>query len=440
MKALNKTRKQLLEEIAALQARVSELEARKGPSSEQGRQELGERMSRYFVQSEHLQEAVYVLFDRKFEFISQKFAELFAVTPEEVCGSQFNPLNLVAPESRQFIMEMQRKGFRGEFAHQEFEFTGLKKDGSKIECATMTLFIPYKWGVAIHGVLRDITVRKRIDEELQRERRDLQIVLNSIPTSVFYADRDRRFLRANKAFCKSIGFPLEQIIGKTLADLFPHLPAEQIDHFYEINDQVMASGCSRRGLIETLPSVRGRRWIQNDRVPYRDERGNILGIICMAMDISDFRETEEKLWYLSCHDVLSGLYNRAYFEEEMYRLEKGRQFPISIISLKVNDLEAVNDAQGIDGGNELLKQAAKLLKAFRTEDIVARIGGDRFAALLPLTDRSLAEMILKRLKDALEAHNRHCKGTPLRLAFGIATGEKGCSLSETLKHSEAVMN
>jgi len=124
----------------------------------------------------------------------------------------------------------------------------------------------------------------------------------------------------------------------------------------------------------------------------------------------------------------------------MYRLEKGRQFPISIISLKVNDLEAVNDAQGIDGGNELLKQAAKLLKAFRTEDIVARIGGDRFAALLPLTDRSLAEMILKRLKDALEAHNRHCKGTPLRLAFGIATGEKGCSLSETLKHSEAVMN
>lgn len=440
MKTINKTRKQLIEEVATLQARISELEAGKTGSSEQTQRDFGESMNRYFPQTEHVNEAVYVIFDRKYEFVSQKFGELFGVTPEEACTPQFDPMTLVAPESRQFVMGNHGKGFRGEFASQDYEYTGIKKDGSKIECETFVLFIPYKWGVAIHGVLRDISVRKRIDGELQRQRSDQQIVLNSIPTSIFYTDRDHHFIRANKAFCKSLGFPLEQIIGKTLTELFPNLPVEQVSHFYEVNDKVMNSGHSKRGLIEVLPSVRGRRWIQNDRVPYQDEKGNIIGVICLAMDISDFRETEEKLWYLSCHDVLSGLYNRAYFEEEMYRLEKGRQFPISIVTLKLNDLQAVNERDGIAAGNELLKHTAKVLKAFRTEDIVARIGGDRFATLLPFTDRSLGETILKRLKDALEGHNKHCKGMPLELSFGIATGEKGCSLSDILKRAEAAKN
>jgi diguanylate cyclase (GGDEF)-like protein/PAS domain S-box-containing protein len=440
MKVLNKTRKQLIDEVAALQARISELEAGKADSSEQAQRDFGENMNRYFPQLEHMNEAIYVIFDRKYEFISQKFGEMFGVTLEEVCTPPFDPMTLVAPESRQFILEQHRKGFHGEFTVQEYEYTGISKDGSKIECETFVLFIPYKWGVAIHGVLRDVSVRKRIDEELQRRRSDLQIVLNSIPTSVFYTDKDHRFLRANKAFCKSLGFPLEQIIGKTLTDLFPNLPAEQVSHFNKANDQVISSGHSKRGLIEVIPSARGRRWIQNDRVPYRDEKGNIIGVICLAMDISDFRETEEKLWYLSCHDVLSGLYNRAYFEEEMYRLEKGRQFPISIVTLKVTDLQAVNESDGIAAGNELLKHTAKVLKTFRTEDVVARIGGDRFAVLLPFTDMSLGETLLKRLKDALEAHNHHCKGIPLELSFGIATGEKGSSLSDTLKQAEAAMN
>jgi len=89
----------------------------------------------------------------------------------------------------------------------------------------------------------------------------------------------------------------------------------------------MASGMAKRGFIETLPSIRGRRWIQNNRIPYRDDDGNIVGVICLAIDVNDLRETEDKLWYMSFHDVLTGLYNRSYFEEELSRLEKGRQFP-----------------------------------------------------------------------------------------------------------------
>lgn len=438
MKTSSKTKKQLIDEIATLQARNSELEALEREVG-QAHRDFGERIGRYFPQADHMKEAVYVIFDRRYEFINDEFAEIFGVTQEEACHQGFDLMKLVAPESRDFIGEKYRKGCRGEFSAQQYEFTGMSKDGVRIECETSVLFIPYKWGVAIHGMLRNISVQKRIDEELQRNRSDLQIVLNSIPASIFYTDREHRFIQANKAFCKSLGFPLDEIIGKTFTELFPNLPAEQLSHYFEVSDQVMSSGISKRGFIEILPSVRGRRWIQNDRLPYQDDAGNIVGVICLAIDISDLRETEEKLWYMSFHDVLTGLYNRIYFEEELNRHEKGRQFPISVVTVKVDDLLSVNESEGLAAGNELLKQTAKILKIFRNEDVVARTGGDRFAALMPLSDQSIGENIVLRLRKNIEAHNKQNKGEPLNLCVGLATGEKDCSLFDLVTQAEAAM-
>jgi diguanylate cyclase (GGDEF)-like protein/PAS domain S-box-containing protein len=436
MNPVKKTKQQLIDELAVLQMRVSELEVLE-KEAHQAQQDFSERIGRYFPLANHTQEAIYLIFDRKYEYVNDRFAKMFGVTPDDVCHKGVDAANLIAPESRTMVNEIYRKGIRGEFSIQEYEFTGITKEGARIECSTIDLFIPYKWGVAIHGMLRNISMQKRIDEELQRHRSDLQIVLDSVPTSIFYTDREHRFIRANKAFCKSLGFPLKEIIGKSLTDLFPHLPAEQISHFFEVNNQVMNSGHSKRGFVEIFPAVRGKRWIQNDRVPYRDEKGVIVGVICLAIDISELRETEEKLLYLSFHDVLTGLYNRTYFEEELYRLEKGRHFPISIVSVKVNDLIAVNEKEGIAAGNELLKQTAQVIKTFRTEDLVARITGDRFAIVMPSSDRSVGESAVQRLRMTLEAQNKEFHGKPLKLSFGIACGEKGCTLSEVLKEAEA---
>jgi diguanylate cyclase (GGDEF)-like protein/PAS domain S-box-containing protein len=439
MRTSSRTKKQLIDEITALELRISEMEATEREVG-QAQWDFGERIGRFFPQERHIEESIYVIFDRKYEFINDQFAEMFGVTPEEVCDHGFDPMKLVAPESRNFIQEKFRKASRGAFSAQQYEFTGMTKEGARIECETFVLFIPYKWGVAIHGMLRDISMQKRIGEELQRHRSDLQIVLNSIPASIFYTDREHRFIQANKAFCKSLGFPLEQILDKTFADLFPNLPAEQLSHFFEVSDQVMSSGISKRRFIEILPSVRGRRWIQNDRMPYRDDAGNIIGVICLAIDISNIRETEEKLLYMSFHDVLTGLYNRTYFEEGLNRLEKGRQFPISVITVRVDDLLAVNESAGIAAGNELLVRTAKILKIFRTEDVVARIGGDRFAALMPSSDPSIGENVLMRLKMKIEEHNKQYEGEPLKLSVGLATGMKGCSLFDLLTQAETALS
>jgi PAS domain S-box-containing protein len=210
MKSANKTKKELIEELEALRKRLSELE-RHQRNSGQSLGNSGEKTDRFFPQMAHMHEAIYVVFDRKFEFVNDRFAELFGVSPEEVCSSNFDPMTLIAPESRPFIQEQYREGCRGAFTTKQLNYTGLSKDGLKVECETFLMFIPYKWGVAIQGMLRDISASRRIDEALQRRHSDIQVLLNAVPKGVLYSERNQQLMQANETLGKSNILPMEQI-------------------------------------------------------------------------------------------------------------------------------------------------------------------------------------------------------------------------------------
>jgi PAS domain S-box-containing protein len=193
MKSADKTKEELINELVALRERVSELERHERNS----RLILGkfvDRTDQFFPQMAHTHEAIFVIFDRKLEFVNDRFAELFGVSPEEACSFNFDPMTLVAPESRRVIEEQYRKGCNGAFTSKQFNYTGLSKDGLRIECETFILFIPYKWGVAVQGTLRNISVSRRIDETLQSGYSDSRVVLNTVPTGVLHADRDHLFM------------------------------------------------------------------------------------------------------------------------------------------------------------------------------------------------------------------------------------------------------
>jgi len=194
MKSANKTKKELTDELEALQERVSELERRER-NSRQVLVNFGERTERFFAQMSHMHEAIFVIFDRKLEFVNDRFSELFGLSPEEACNSDFDPMTLIAPENRHDIREQYRKGCCGAFTTKQLNFTGLSKDGLKRECETFLLFILYKWGLAIHGTLRSISVDRQIDEALQSGHSDLRVELNAVPTGVLYADRDHLLMQ-----------------------------------------------------------------------------------------------------------------------------------------------------------------------------------------------------------------------------------------------------
>ncbi len=136
------------------------------------------------------------------------------------------------------------------------------------------------------------------------------------------------------------------------------------------------------------------------------------------MRILDKKQTEEKAAYLSIHDGLTKLYNRAYFEEEMHRFSSGRQNPVGLIICDMEDLQMVNEAYGHASGDQLLVQASLLLsRSFRKGDLIARIGGARFAVLVPKTSEEAVRKACDRFRARLDQHNLKHPDMPLHISI-----------------------
>ncbi len=159
-------------------------------------------------------------------------------------------------------------------------------------------------------------------------------------------------------------------------------------------------------------------------------------VIGVAYDISERKQYEDKIEYMSFHDKLTGLYNRAFFEEELKRLDTRRQLPLSIILGDVNGLKLVNDALGHEHGDGLLQIVAAILKSCcREEDILARWGGDEFVLLLPDTTEKAAINICTRIRESCEKYK------DFSIAISISLGHSSkespdISLKEVLKIAE----
>ncbi|MBE0598259.1 MAG: GGDEF domain-containing protein [Desulfuromonadales bacterium] len=155
--------------------------------------------------------------------------------------------------------------------------------------------------------------------------------------------------------------------------------------------------------------------------------------------IAENESQTEKLRYLSNHDGLTGLYNRRYFEEELQRLGRGRHAPIAVIMADIDDLKKVNDSMGHAAGDALIRSAAEVLVgAFRAGDVVARIGGDEFAALLPGAGVQEAEQALARIWRR-QSELTDPEGLPLSLAIGWAVAESSSELVAALRRADARM-
>ncbi len=143
-------------------------------------------------------------------------------------------------------------------------------------------------------------------------------------------------------------------------------------------------------------------------------------IVVSFFDITSRYLKEKEIEYLSFHDYLTDLFNRMYFEEELKRLFSKRSYPLALVLCDVNGLKIVNDELGHKWGDLLLKKVAEILsESSRSSDVVARIGGDEFAVIMPNTSREGVEAFLRRVKEKIDASNRQGK-LYLSVSFGYA--------------------
>ncbi|MCX6320214.1 MAG: PAS domain S-box protein [Bacteroidia bacterium] len=146
--------------------------------------------------------------------------------------------------------------------------------------------------IGTFGISRDITKRKKVEEELAAEHNLLRTLIDNMPDRIYAKDLNSRFVVCNNALVKRMGMAnMEDIIGKSDFDL---LPQELADQYYNQEQSIIRSG---EPLINHEESSMGnvsgtKRWNQTTKVPLRDSSGNIIGIIGMGRDITDRKRRE----------------------------------------------------------------------------------------------------------------------------------------------------
>ena len=270
------------------------------------------------------------------------------------------------------------------------------------------------------GISRDITRRKQSEDDLlSREKNLFDSLMNNIPESIFYKDLNSKFVRINRACAKKHEMKNpKEAIGKTDFDFFSEEHAKQA---YEDEQKVIKTGKPIVDLEEKETfKDKEDKWASTTKMPWYDKNNNIIGIFGITRDTTEKKKAEEKIKYLSFHDTLTGLYNRAYFDEELKRLDTVRQLPITIVMGDINGLKMINDAYGHEKGDQFLKKIADIFKdTFRKEDIVSRWGGDEFIAILPHTREKDAGRIIKKIKEL--CRERTTANIPLSIAIGISS-------------------
>ncbi|MEW6274854.1 MAG: diguanylate cyclase [Bacillota bacterium] len=281
----------------------------------------------------------------------------------------------------------------------------------------------------------------------------LERIVDSLPDATLAVDREGKVLVWNRAMEEMTGVKREEILGR--GEYAYAVP------FYGVRRPILVNILLGNGKeweqeyekIERkvhilvgegfAPFARGGRGLHfwTLAAPIYDDKGNLLGAVQCIRDIGERKKMEEELRYCSTHDALTGLYNRAFFEEELRRQEKGRSFPVSLILCDLDGLKVVNDMLGHERGDELLRRAAKVIAGcVRGSDVVARVGGDEFAVVLPQTDRKGAEEVAKRIIEAVEVDNARHPDLPLSISVGVATVKDASRpLREVYKEADDAM-
>ncbi|MDF2884182.1 MAG: rpfG7 [Clostridiaceae bacterium] len=354
-------------------------------------------------------------------------------------------------------------------------FTGLKKENIIGKKATDLLpniksykfdWINYYGSIAINGGEREfeqciedlekwykvkvfspaagyfITFFIDITQEL-KERNLYKSILSSLEEGLLATDSDGNITMINEAAEKYSRLKKENTLKENIYSILKNCNEESIK---EINNKILS-------VINTGNIIKDKEILINynennnshninliyNIYPIKNQNQCIDGTVLSFLDVTDKVEKQNEIDYITYHDSLTGAYNRTFFTKEIKDINKIENLPISVIMGDVNGLKLTNDAFGHLLGDELLVNAARVMKkSCRENDLIVRWGGDEFIILLPKTNEEQVQRISERIK--LECENKKIGSIDLSISLGYSTkNNMKEDIMKTINSSEEIM-
>jgi diguanylate cyclase (GGDEF)-like protein/PAS domain S-box-containing protein len=236
---------------------------------------------------------------------------------------------------------------------------------------------------------------------------------------------------------KVLGYPVEGAVGQDIFDLLhPDDIAIAMDLFAQV---LKTPGASLGQHFRARHQDGSWRWLDAVVTNLLEEPA-VRAVVLNYADITDRKQREDMLNFMSTHDTMTGLYNRAYLNDQLEQLQRQESAPIIVVAGDIDNLKRINDWYGHDAGDRLIQRTAQILKSvFRKQDIIARMGGDEFIILLPNASPEQAGEIERRILQAVEADNRSQPLEKLGLSVGVAVSERSDLLRAAFHRADQAM-
>lgn len=381
--------------------------------------------------------------DSRFIFVNKYYANTLNLSKEEIIGKSLSELfsketaNEYIGNYKLVTKEGKPKLFSGYAENLGYP------EGTFLEC----YLAPIKEEEEITcflGILQNQSERNKYEEELINQKELLNTIVESIPDGIYHKDKNGKYLKCNDTLVNEyykknrediIGRDIKSIAKESCNDDNISKKEKIIDDFIAQDKEVMNTKKKVKEKIRVKLDKK-IKYIESIKVPVIDNNGIVTGIVGVVRDVTENVILENRLKKMSYRDKLTGLYNRAYFDEKLEELNNEEFFPLSFVMGDLNGLKVINDAIGHLEGDKILKEISKVIKnSCRKDDLIFRWGGDEFCILLPKTTEEEAEAICNRIRKNCKIN--HNTIIPLSIALGVSSKkESNKPIDEVLVEAE----
>ncbi len=328
---------------------------------------------------------------------NDKAMAVYGYTLEEFKGINIKDINTLSNEEVQIEIDKARIEEKN-----YFQFKHRLKNGRIIDVEVHSGPMELNEKIYLLTSVYDITERIQREKQFIDVDEKLKATLLSVGEGIVVTDSEGKISLINDHAKKLLG-ERKSLINKRIYKIFRVYSNTNSINFKEIilncienREEYKSDGTF--SLITNDDDT--ELFIEFTVSPINFEQGVNHGAILVIRDTTIERANQDQIRFVSSHDYLTSLYNRYYFEEQLRRLDTPRQLPLTLILGDLNGLKLLNDTFSHLEGDNLLIEVGKILKkATRSEDIVARWGGDEFVILLPQTSYEDSQKVYQRIKD-----------------------------------------